>query len=200
MKKLFLSIAVISSAALFSFKAGKETAYKVDVKQSTLVWTGKKVTGEHTGTIPLSSGTLVLSDKKLKGGNFELDVAGLTVTDITEADKNAKLVGHLKNDDFFSTAKFPKATFVITAVTSKGGDKYDIAGNLTIKGITQPITFPAVVKSDAKILTATGTVTVNRTKFDIKFKSASFFQDLGDKAIYDDFTLDVKLVASVTNS
>jgi polyisoprenoid-binding protein YceI len=200
MKKLLFSIAVISSAALFSFKAGKEVSYKVDTKQSTLVWTGKKVTGEHKGNIPLSSGTFVISDKKLKGGNFELDVAGITVTDITEADKNAKLVGHLKNDDFFSTAKFPKATFVITTVASKGGENYDITGNLTIKGITQPISFPALVKSDAKTLTATGVITVNRTKFDIKFKSASFFPDLGDKAIYDDFTLDVKLIATLTNS
>jgi len=197
MKKIIIYIAAFTSAALFSFKAGKEVSYKVDTQKSTLVWTGKKVTGEHKGNIPVSTGTLVVADNKLKGGNFELNVAGLTVTDITDPTGNGKLVGHLKNDDFFSTDKFPKATFAITSVTSKGGDNYDIAGNLTIKGITNPVTFPAVVKTDAKSLIATGVVTVNRTKFDIKFKSASFFENLGDKAIYDDFTLDVKLVATI---
>lgn len=200
MKKILLFLAAVSSAALFSFKAGKEASYKVDAKQSSLVWVGKKVTGEHKGNIEVSSGSFIIADKKLKGGNFELNVAGLTVTDIAEADKNAKLVEHLKNDDFFSTAKFPKAKFVITSVTSKGGDNYDVTGNLTIKGITHPTTFPAVVKADAKTLTATGIVTVNRTKYDIKYKSASFFENLGDKAIYDDFTLDVKLVAALANS
>ena len=197
MKKIILYLAAFSASALFSFKAGNEASYKVDAQKSTLVWTGKKVTGEHKGNIPVSSGTLVVTDNKLKGGNFELNVAGLTVTDITDPTGNGKLVGHLKNDDFFSTDKFPKATYAITSVTSKGGNNYDIAGNLTIKGITQPVSFPAVVSVSGKTLTATGVVTVNRTKFDIKFKSASFFENLGDKAIYDDFTLDVKLVANL---
>ncbi len=86
---------------------------------------------------------------------------------------------------------------MISSVESKGGDNYLVAGNLTIKGITKPVSFPAVVKTEGKTLTAKGTITVNRTQYDIKFKSASFFENLGDKAISDDFTLDVNLVANL---
>ncbi len=197
MKKILIGITVLASLALLSFKADKTSTYKVDPQKSTLIWTGKKVTGEHKGTIPLSSGTFSIEDKKIKSGTFELNVAALTVTDIADKDGNAKLVGHLKNDDFFSTAKFPTAKYVITSVESKGGDNYFVNGNLTIKGITNPISFPAVIKTDAKTLTASGVITVNRTKYDIKFKSASFFENLGDKAISDDFTLDVNLVAGI---
>ncbi len=197
MKKFLASAVLLSSIALVSFKGGNAATYKVDSQKSKLVWTGQKVTGDHKGTIPLESGSLIISDKKLTGGSFELNVAGLTVTDIADKDGNAKLVGHLKNDDFFSTDKFPKAKFVITSVAGKGGDNYDVNGNLTIKGITNPISFPAVVKVNGNTLTASGKITVNRTKYDIKFKSASFFENLGDKAIYDDFILDVNLVAAI---
>ena len=196
MKKI-LGIGLIASLVVYSFKMDKAATYKVDTQKSTVVWTGKKVTGEHKGTIPLSSGNILVEDKKIKSGIFEFNVSALTVTDITDKDGNAKLVGHLKNDDFFSVAKFPTAKYVVTSVESKGGDNYTVNGNLTIKGITNPISFPAVIKTDAKTLTASGTITVNRTKFDIKFKSASFFENLGDKAIYDDFTIDVNLVASI---
>ncbi|HVD97679.1 MAG TPA: YceI family protein [Cytophagaceae bacterium] len=196
MKKISLAL-LFSSILLFSFVSIQTSVYKVDPKKSTLVWTGKKVTGEHKGTIPLSSGTINVEDKKIKSGTFTLDVAALTVTDIADKDGNAKLVGHLKNDDFFSTAKYPTATYVISSVESKGGDNYTVNGNLTIKGITNPVSFPAVIKTDAKTLTATGVITVNRTKYDIKFKSASFFENLGDKAIYDDFTLEVNLTAAI---
>jgi polyisoprenoid-binding protein YceI len=195
MKKILVSIFAL--AALSSFKADKEQTYKVDATKSTLVWVGKKVTGEHKGNIPVSNGSLLFSGKKLTGGSFELDVASLTVTDITESEKNAKLVGHLKANDFFATAKFPKANFKITKVEAKDAENYVITGDLTIKGITQSISFPTLVKVNGKSLTAAGLITVNRTKFDIKFRSTSFFENLGDKAIYDDFTLDVKLEAAL---
>ena len=195
MKKVLISIVTITSLTLFSFKAEKSTAYKVDPKASTLVWTGQKVTGEHKGNIDIASGTLLVSANKLVGGTFDLNVASLTVTDITDKEKNASLVEHLKNEDFFSTAKFPKATFAITKIESKGADNYDITGNLTIKGITKPSTFSAVVKNSGKSLTAAGKVTVNRTLYDINYRSTNFFADLGNKAISDEFTLDVNLVA-----
>lgn len=195
MKKILISIVAFTSLTLFSFKGEKAVSYQVDAKSSSLVWTGQKVTGEHKGNIDIASGILLVSANKLVGGTFELNVASLTVTDITDKEKNASLVEHLKNEDFFSTAKFPKATFAITKVESKGGDNYDISGNLTIKGITKPSTFPAVVKNTGKNLNATGKVTVNRTLYDINYRSTNFFADLGNKAISDEFTLDVNLVA-----
>jgi len=170
--------------------------YKVNPKESSLSWKGKKVTGEHTGNINLASGALVWDGKTLKGGNFDIDVTSITITDLTDAGSNAKLLGHLKSDDFFGVEKFPKASFVITSVTAKEDHNYAVKGKLTIKGITNDVEFPAQVKAEGKKISATAKIIVDRTKYNIKFRSANFFENLGDKAIEDDFELDVKLVAS----
>jgi polyisoprenoid-binding protein YceI len=105
------------------------------------------------------------------------------------------LIGHLKSDDFFSVAKFPLASLEVKSVTAKSGNLYHFTADLTIKGITAPIEFDAEVNMTSDQVTATGTMVVNRTKYDIKYRSGSFFSDLGDKMIYDDFTLKFKLVA-----
>ncbi|WP_035333849.1 YceI family protein [Dyadobacter crusticola] len=169
---------------------------KVDTKSSSVTWGAKKVTGTHAGTVPLESGSLVVDGDKLKGGSFVADIKNLVVTDITDKEMNGKLTGHLKSDDFFSVEKHPQAKLVISSVTPKGGNAYDVTGKLTIKGITEEVKFPATVKSDAQKVTATAKVTIDRTKYDIKFRSTNFFENLGDKAIDNDFTLDVNLVAN----
>ncbi len=164
------------------------TEKKVNVEDSQITWQGHKVTGHHEGTIKLEQGTLKFDDKKqLAGGNFTMDMSTLTVTDL-EGGSNGKLTGHLKSDDFFGIEKHPKATFVITKVEGKAGN-YKVTGDLTIKGITQPNTFNMIVKENS----AMADLKVDRTKYDIKYRSASFFDGLMDKAIYDDFDLNVKL-------
>ncbi|QHW01422.1 YceI family protein [Spirosoma endbachense] len=178
----------------------KEVTYKVDTQQSRLVWTGKKVTGEHTGLAPISSGSLLLAGDRLKSGTFEVNLKALTVSDLTDADKNAKLVGHLKNDDFFGVEKYPTARLAIASVTPTGDGKYSLEGKLTIKGITHDIKFPAQLKTESGKLTATAKLTVDRTKYGINYGSKSFFETIGDKAIYDDFTLDVTVVAIPSNA
>jgi polyisoprenoid-binding protein YceI len=175
-------------------KAADKTV-SIDPKASKVVWVGKKVTGEHTGIVPISSGTLILDKDKLKGGSFVLDTKSLTVTDLTDNDSNAKLTGHLKGNDFFAVEKFPQSKLDITSVTAKGSNVYDVTGKLTIKGITNDVTFPATVKVDGKAVAATAKITVDRTKYDIKFRSTNFFENLGDKAISNDFVLDVNLIA-----
>lgn len=170
--------------------------FSVDASASSLVWTGKKVTGEHTGTIKISSGELLVEDKTVRQGNFEIDLSSITVTDVTDANSNKKLVDHLKSDDFFSVAKFPKANFVISSIGKKTADTYSVKGKLTIKGITNEIEFPAAIQREGKKITATAKIVVDRTKFDIKFRSPNFFENLGDKAIYNDFELSLKLVAN----
>jgi polyisoprenoid-binding protein YceI len=117
----------------------------------------------------------------------------------TDLDKESarKLLGHLKSDDFFSVVKFNKSTFVIKQAKTSNGKDYEITGDLTIKGITSPVTFPAKVDVAGKSVTATGTITFDRTKFDIKYRSGNYFENLADKLIYDDVTLDVKLVATI---
>ena len=174
----------------------KAATYKVDAAKSTLVWNGKKVTGEHTGNIKVKDGAFVVDGNKVTGGEFTFDMASMTCTDLTDAGYNVKLMGHLKGDDFFSTAKHPTSTFKITKVTPKGGDQYDVTGNMTIKGITNAITFPATVKMTPAGITADGKATIDRTKFDIRYGSKSFFESIGDKAINDDFTVEMKLVAT----
>ena len=200
MKKHTFSLLAIATVVLCSsfifLREAAAPVYKVDSAKSTLKWTGKKVTGEHTGTIKISTGTLTVDKNVITAGSFDIDLTTITSTDITDPSTNAKLIGHLKADDFFSVAKFPKATFVITSVKSKGKDLYDVTGNLTIKGITNPVAFPATIKAEAGKVTATATILVDRTKYDIKFRSASFFSDLGDKAIDNDFALDLNLVAT----
>jgi polyisoprenoid-binding protein YceI len=191
---LFITTASIANGPGKSKAADKTLA--VDTKSSTVVWGAKKVTGTHAGTVPLTSGSLIVDNDKLKGGNFVIDVKSLVVTDVTDKDMNGKLTGHLKSDDFFSVEKHPQAKLVISSVKPKGGNAYDVTGKLTIKGITEDVTFPATVKADSKKITASAKVTVDRTKYDIKFRSANFFENLGDKAIDNDFTLDVNLVAN----
>lgn len=174
----------------------KAVSYKVDAEHSKLTWLAKKVTGEHTGTINVSTGSLNVDNNALKGGSFDLDTRTIAVTDLTDKESNAKLLGYLKGDDFFAVDKFDKAKFVITSVAAKGAGLYDVKGKLTIKGITNEISFPANVKIEDTKLTATAKIIVDRTKYGIKFGSKSFFANIGDKAIYDDFELNILLAAN----
>jgi polyisoprenoid-binding protein YceI len=174
----------------------KVTAFEVDNKNSKLIWTARKVTGEHSGTINISSGTLNVESNSLKNGSFKLDTRSITVTDIKDADGNAKLTGHLKSDDFFAVEKYPTADFVITGIKPQTNNQYDLTGKLTIKGITNDVSFPATIAIDKGKLTAKAKLKIDRTKYDIKFRSKNYFENLGDKAIYDDFDLDITLLAN----
>jgi len=202
MKKIFVFLLAGMLVNSVSMAGGDDKAkladktLAVDTKNSTVVWGAKKVTGTHAGNVPISSGSLILDGDKLKGGTFVLDMKNLTVTDVKDADMNGKLTGHLKNADFFAVDAHPQAKFVISTVTPKGAGAYDVTGKLTIKGITSDISFPATVKSEGKKVVADAKITVDRTKYDIKFRSSNFFENLGDKAIHNDFTLDVNLVAN----
>ncbi|GAL85905.1 YceI family protein [Sporocytophaga myxococcoides] len=195
MKRNGLFVAVIFAFLAMAFTAGT-TEYKVDAKQSKVVWLGKKVTGEHTGGINIADGKLISDGKNFTGGSFTIDMASMTCTDVADPAYNEKFIGHLKSDDFFSTAKFPKSNFVITKITSTGKDQYNVKGKLTIKGITNEIEFPATIQTVGKQIKANAKIVVNRTKYDIKYGSGSFFDNLGDKAINDDFELNVDLVAA----
>jgi len=162
---------------------------KVDASKSLINWVGKKVTGSHEGTINLKEGSLSFKKDKLSGGSFTVYMTSINTTDL-KGEGKAKLDGHLKADDFFGTDKFPSANLVIKKIADKGNGTYGINADLTIKGITKPIGFELVVKGNE----ATADLKVDRTKYDIKYGSGSFFDGLGDKTIYDEFELKVKLV------
>ncbi|MDX5482557.1 MAG: YceI family protein [Hymenobacteraceae bacterium] len=178
----------------------KARAYKVDVATSDVKWHAKKVTGEHMGNISLNSGQMLISGNKVTGGTFVIDMSSITCSDIKDAGYNAKLIGHLKSDDFFSVEKHPTATFKITNVkpianAAAGKPNTTVTGDLTIKGITQQISFPATVTVKNGVASAVADVTVDRSKFDVRYGSKSFFDNLGDKAIYDDFVVSLNVTA-----
>ena len=191
MKKLISIFSLITGMVfLMAFNEPvKEETYTVDTERSTIEWTAKKVGGGHVGTVKISEGSLIYNGKSLKSGSFLMNMSTIT-------SDNAKVTTHLKTDDFFSAEKNPTSKFEINKVTSAGVDRVNISGNLTIKGITQPITFPASVKKQGDIVVAVAKgVKVDRTKYEIKFRSKSFFGDIGDKAIDDEFELSINLVA-----
>lgn len=190
MKKLFLLPAL--ALAVMSFVA--TTTYNVDTNASNIVWTGYKVTGQHTGNVKVKSGNLVVTDGKLTGGSFDIDMTSITDTDL-QGDYAAKVVGHLKSPDFFGVDKYPVSKFVITrAIATDTKGNYKIVGNLSIKETTKEIKFNANVTESGDQVTATGKITVDRSEFDVRYGSGSFFDGLGDKTIYDEFDLQVSLV------
>lgn len=180
-----IAIAILATISL-TVSAQTKT---VDASKSTINWVGKKVTGSHEGTIGIKNGTLVFKKNKLTGGTFVVDMNALTVTDLASGKGKENLEGHLKADDFFGTTKFPTSTLVFKKVASKANGIYTVTGDLTIKGITKPIIFDLATTAT----TAATTLKVDRTKYDIKYNSGNFFQNLGDKVINDDFELKVAL-------
>jgi len=191
MKKKLSTLTLCTAVILFvAFTHPVKTeTFKVDTEQSSIDWIGRKVTGEHNGKIKITSGEVVVNGNAIKGGSFVMDMTSIT-------SDSERLTGHLKNDDFFSVEKNPTSKFVITKVTSAGAERINITGNLTIKGITESITFPASVKKEGNAIVAVAkNVLVNRAKFDIRYGSKTFFNDIGNKAIDDNFELAINLVA-----
>lgn len=168
----------------------------VSTSESTITWKAAKVTGEHYGKVKLADAKMDYANGKITGGSFEMNMTSITVEDITDANSNKRLTDHLKSDDFFSVEKFNKSSFKIKEAKSSNGKDYQITGDLTIKGITNSVSFPAKVDVVGGKITATATITFDRTKFDIKYRSGSYFENLADKLIYDEVKLDVKLVAN----
>ncbi|SFD89430.1 Polyisoprenoid-binding protein YceI [Chitinophaga sp. CF118] len=166
--------------------------FEIVTTQSNIDWVGRKVTGAHNGTIAVKEGSLILNDSKLTGGKFIIDTTSIKILDVTDPATNAQFAGHLASDDFFSIQKYPEATFQITSVSGN-----HIEGDLTIKGITHPVGFDPEINVNGELLTATGKLVIDRTKYEMKFRSGNFFKDLGDTLIYNDFELDISITAKV---
>ena len=175
-------------------------AYALQPQLSTLGWEGKAVTHGHNGTMNFSSGELLVKGNAVVGGTVTVDMKTMKATDIKDADSQGKFVGHMSSDDFFGVEKFPTSTFKIVSVTPIKGaaataDNATIIGDMTIKGVTQRISFPAKVGVKDGVAAATGKVTIDRTKFGLKYGSKTFFDSIGDKAIYDAFDLTFNVIA-----
>lgn len=158
--------------------------------QSSIEWLGKKVTGSHNGTIDIKEGAIVLKDGQLAEGKFVIDTTSIKILDVADPALNTQFAGHLASDDFFSSEKHPEAILEVTSVSGN-----HVEADLTIKGITQPVDFDIDLNVDNDALTAKGFVIVDRTKYNMKFRSGNFFKDLGDTLIYNDFELSVNITA-----
>ncbi len=195
MKKFFV-FAAFAVLALTSATVVKPVTYTIDAAKSTFKWTGTKVTGSHWGYIKFSNGSITTDGANITGGSFTVDMNSMDCQDTPPEKGGGKLVGHLKSEDFFGTEKFPTSTLTIKSATAKGDGQFDVKADLTIKGATNEIMFPATISMDGKSLTAKAAFKVDRTKYGIKYGSASFFDKIGDKAISNDFDVEVDIAAA----
>lgn len=200
MKKL-IAIMAIAGLGLSAFAGAPKKAvkkaetYTVSATESKLNWHAKKVVGEHFGVVNFKGGSLVMNNGKLVGGEFTVDMPTLDATDL-QGEWHDKLVGHLKSDDFFSTEKHKTSVMKIKSVSAgTAANTYNVVADLTIKGITKEVKFVATVEVNGNTVTAKADFNVDRTAYDIRYGSSSFFEGLGDKAIDNMFNIKVSLVA-----
>lgn len=183
-----LAIALVFSSAVFADN------YVVDAQASEVGWLGKKVAGEHSGSIDVKEGSLEVENGEIKGGTITIDMQSISNEDITDEEYRQKLVDHLKSEDFFAVKAHPTATLVLTDV-KKSGNEYTFTGDLTIKEITKPVTFKGIASEESDAVSVKGEMVIDRSEYNVKYGSASFFDNLGDKMIRDDFTLTYNIVA-----
>ena len=189
LKLLLAVVTVLAGSVLFAQKV------EVDTKKSSVEWMGKKIGGQHEGFIQLKSGQLEIEDDQIIAGKFIVDMTSITVTDIEKPESNQKLVGHLKSDDFFGVNDYPTANFLIVKSSKFDQGKARVEGDITIKGKTERISFDVIKTGNVY----TTKIDIDRSNFDVRYGSNSFFDNLGDRAINDIFTLDIKLVTDTTS-
>ena len=199
MKKLVAAAMalVISVGAMASNEnvESKDT-YKVNTEKSVIKWIGTKVTGKHYGKVEVKEGSFAVNGEEILSGKVHADMTSITCEDL-EGEYADKLVGHLKSDDFFGVEKFPEATFeVVSFKGMEANTSGKLIGKLTIKGHTENIEVPVDYTVGNGVLAIKGEVKFDRTKFDIKYGSASFIDGLGDKAINDEVKFSFALIAN----
>ena len=168
---------------------------KVDTEKSVVKWKGSKVTESHVGNISITKGILMIEHGKLRGGEFSIDMTSIENTDM-EGRRKERLEWHLKNEDFFDVENFPTSTLSITKVLPiKEVDKGDylVIANLTIKGITNSVTFYADLDGSGLNYVAKANIKIDRTKWNVNYNSGNFFKDLGDKLILNELEFEVSL-------
>ena len=180
----------------FSFLISSNT-YEIINAESILKWKGSKPTGSHDGVISIKEGNVTIDDFNLMSGNIVIDMSSIICTDITNKGTNEYFVKHLKNEDFFGVEMYPTASLEIISSKLIERNKYEVLANMTIKEITNQIKFVTVIVYDKNLATATGLLEIDRSKYNIKYKSKSWFPDIGDKFIYDIFELDFKIISEM---
>ncbi len=191
-KKLILLTLAISLLA----GAAWSKDYTVSPSTSQLQWFASKITGKHDGAVSLKKGDLKIESGKLKSGKIMIDMSTITVSDIEDPKYNAKLQGHLESADFFDVAKFKTAIITVKSVKALKGTQIQVKANLMIKGYIKEIDFKADLSPAAKGFKLVADIEIDRTLWDIRYGSSSFFKGLGDKAIHNEikFKVDLDLI------
>ncbi|MCB0348381.1 MAG: YceI family protein [Bdellovibrionales bacterium] len=166
----------------------------VDTKASSVEWVGAKVTGSHTGQVPVTEGSIEVDKGAIQKAKVTVDLSKMTNKDLT-GEYHTKLLNHLKSDDFFAVSKHPTANIVINSAKKLSGKQYQFTGDLTIKGVTKPVSFKGDVTDANGTLKVNGNLSFDRTAYGIKYNSGKFFQSLGDKLINDEVKLTFTMVA-----
>ncbi len=177
--------------------------FVVQNDQSTIKWMGsnKFTPKRHEGTINLTDGSFTITTNQISGGSFTADMNSIHSAGDEYTDGLAKvgnLIGHLKSAEFFEVEKYPTSSFTITSVKPLEGNPeytHEVTGNMTIKGITKSITFPAKVEITGGDLKASSVFTIDRSQWEVKYASETFFPNLGDKLIRNEVELTLNLVA-----
>ena len=189
MKKLFILVLFLSL-----IYTQNEKTFTLNPDNTVLRWTAEKVTGTHWGYVKVESGSVMVKGKKILTGECIVDMSTITVMDMKDSPYGIKLENHLRSTDFFDTENHSRASLKIKSVSYKQGS-VDLTGDLTIKGKSHPVEFSAVLKFSDKGATAKGQIKIDRTLYDIKYRSGKFYPDIGDKMIYDVFKLDFEVKA-----
>jgi polyisoprenoid-binding protein YceI len=200
MKKLFtfLMLIILASCNTNPNQASTQQAqgvatadniYNVETAQSQITWTGREVsTSYHYGTLDFVSGNFEISNGAIVNGEFIVDMTSINNQDM-EGDSKARLEGHLKSDDFFSVESYPTASISINSSELISDGKWNVSADLSIKGFTHPVNFEMISSEDGW----SANLVFDRSKYDVRFRSGSFFENLGDKLIYDDIELSINL-------
>lgn len=190
-------LTLFSVVCIATLSLAQSLTYQVDVEKSKLDWEGHRFFGGmHTGNINLYTGKLSVLDGKLNAGVFQIDMNSIEVTDIS-GEPAERLTAHLKTDDFFDVEKFPYANFRLKHIDYADDKRAAIVGEISIRGITQQISFPAEITIEGDQLHAVARgIRVDRTVHDSQYGSINFFRDLGRKIVHNEFVLNVELFAT----
>lgn len=204
MKNTTIALAALVLSINATANTAKTTTTKatLDVAASSATWTGKKVSGTHTGKVAFKEGTFEYKKNKLSKGEVKIDLNSITNDDLKDAEYNKKLVDHLKGEDFFNAGKYPVATFKINSFSeihniTPGQPNLEVKGTLTIRGVSKPYSTKVFFTPNDTGFDVKGKILIDRTQFGLKYNSKKFFdlKKLGDKMIDDQFEVDLNLVA-----
>lgn len=194
-KQFLFTFTAILLTSVISF--AQTNKVKLDENSGTVKWEGSKIGGSHHGEIDIKSGTLTFEDGILTSAHVVIDMTSIVNHDLDDPEYNQKLVNHLKSDDFFGVKTYPEAEFKSNKIINQGSGKYLVKGDMTIKGQTHPVEYITMLDKNGSKFTAESTFEIDRSKYDVRYGSKSFFDNLGDKVIYDDFEISFEIQESM---